>query len=213
MLEKPDLQDEKIITCLQNEYRLNVAQVTFLPLGADLNTAVYRVVADDETPYFLKLRDGVFDETSVALPKFLSDQGIEQIISPLTTQTGQLWASLDTYKVILYPFVEGRDGYDVKMSDDHWGEFGAALKRIHTAKVPPALTRHIRQETYSPQGREIVKTFLARVEDEMFDDPAAIELALFLKVKRDEILALIAYLQSGGRKDAFASTPRDPGQD
>jgi putative heme-binding domain-containing protein len=30
---------------------------------------------------------------------------------------------------------------------------------------------------------------------------------------RDEILALIAYLQSGGRKDAFASTPRDPGQD
>ena len=92
MLEKPDLQDKKIIACLQNEYELTVSQVAFLPLGADLNTAVYR--AEAETPYFVKLRRGIFDETSVTLPKFLSDQGIEQIIPPLATKTGQLWASL-----------------------------------------------------------------------------------------------------------------------
>ncbi|MCX6030017.1 MAG: hypothetical protein NT169_12070 [Chloroflexi bacterium] len=78
MLEKTDLQDERIVACLRDEYGLRVVQVAFLPLGADLNTAVYRVVADDGTPYFLKLRGGVFDETSVALPKFLSDQGIAQ---------------------------------------------------------------------------------------------------------------------------------------
>jgi hypothetical protein len=41
------------------------------------------------------------------LPKFLSDQGIEQIIVPLTTKRGQLWTSLDAFKVILYPYVEG----------------------------------------------------------------------------------------------------------
>ena len=86
MLEKPDLQDERIAACLQDEYGLRVVQVAFLPLGADLNTAVYRVVADDETPYFVKLRRGVFDETSVALPKFLSDQGIGQIIAPSGNQ-------------------------------------------------------------------------------------------------------------------------------
>ena len=56
VLEKPDLQDENIIACLQDEYGLLVVQIAFLPLGADLNTAVYRVVADDETSYFLKLR-------------------------------------------------------------------------------------------------------------------------------------------------------------
>jgi len=79
MLEKPDLQDEKIIACLQDEYGLLAVQVAFLPLGADRDTAVYRAVADDETPYFCKLRRGVFDETSVALPKCLSDQGTVQI--------------------------------------------------------------------------------------------------------------------------------------
>lgn len=156
-----------------------------------MNTAVYRLVADDERPYFLKLRSGVFDETSVALPKFLSDQGIAQIIAPLTTQAGRLWASLDTFKVILYPFVEGRNGYEVSLSEWHWGDFGTALKGIHTAVVPAALIRRIRQETYSPQWREIVKTFLGRVEDDLFDDPAAVKLAALLKAKRDEILDLV----------------------
>jgi spectinomycin phosphotransferase len=191
MLEKPDLQEERLISCLQDNYELPVLRVVFLPLGADRNTAVYRVIADDETPYFLKLRSGVFDETSVTLPKFLSDQGIEQIIAPLTTKTGQLWIGLDIFKVILYPFVEGRNGYEVGMSDRHWGEFGSALKRVHTTEVPPALMGRIRQETYSPQWREIVKTFLRRVRDDVFDDPVAVELAAFLDAKRDEILDLV----------------------
>ena len=115
MLEKPDLPDDKIIACLQADYGLHVATIAFLPLGADLNTAVYRVTADDGTSYFLKLRSGVFDETSVALPKFLSDQGIAQVIAPLATSTGQLWANLDAFKVILYPFIEGRNGYEVDL--------------------------------------------------------------------------------------------------
>ena len=191
MLEKPDLQDEKIIACLQDEYGLLVAQVAFLPLGADLNTAVYCVVAEDETPYFVKLRRGVFDETSVALPKFLSDQGIVQIIAPLATKTGQLWANLDAFKVILYPFVEGHNGYEVDLSDRHWGDLGTALKSIHTALVPPALIRRIQQETFSPQWREIVKTFLGRVEYDAFDDPVAVKLTAFLKARRDEILDLL----------------------
>ncbi len=106
---------------LQDGYGLLVVQVAFLPLGTDLNTAVYRVLADDETPYFLKLiRSGVFDGTSVALPKFLGDQGIVQIIAPLATKTGQLWASLDAFKLILHPFVEGHNGFEVDLSDRHW---------------------------------------------------------------------------------------------
>ena len=168
-------------------------QVTFLPLGADRNTAVYRVVADDEngTPYFLKLRSGDFDETSVALPKWFSDQGVEQIIPPLTTKTGQLWASLDAFNVVLYPFVEGHNGYEVDLSDSHWSELGVALKSVHTAQVDPALIRRIRRETYSPQWREMVKAFLRRVEDDVFDDPLVAQSAAFMATKRDVVLDLV----------------------
>jgi spectinomycin phosphotransferase len=191
MLEKPDLPDEKIIACLQAEHGLHVAAITFLPLGADLNTAVYRVVTDGAS-YFLKLRSGVFDETSVTLPKFFSDQGIAHIIAPLATSTGQLWANLDTFKVILYPFIEGRNGYEVDLSDHHWIEFGAALKRIHTLVVPPALSNCLQRETFSPKWREIVRASLARIETDPFDDPVAANTATFLKSKRAEILDLVA---------------------
>ena len=55
MWTKPDLKDEKIITCLHDTYDLDVAETFFLPLGADFNTTVYRVTATDKADYFLKL--------------------------------------------------------------------------------------------------------------------------------------------------------------
>ena len=207
MLEKPDLQDEKIITCLQEEYGLRAVQFAFLPLGADLNTAVYRLVADDGTPYFLKLRSGIFDETSVTLPKYLSDQGIVQIIAPLATQTGQLWASLEAYKVILYPFIEGHNGYEVNLSDRHWVVLGTALKRIHTAVVPAALTIRIQQETYSPQWRETVKMSMERIEYDVLDDPVAVKMARFCRPT-----ALRFSISSGGLNNSpwyFKLDPRN----
>ena len=191
MLEKPDIHDERILNCLREVFGLLAARLEFLPLGADLNTAVYRAVTTDGTPYFVKLRRGDFDESAVTLPRYLSDQGIVQIIAPLVAQSGQLWAALTPFTLILYPFIEGRDGYEIDLSASHWRELGAALKRIHTTEIPPALKRGIRQETYSPQWREAVRTFLSVVEDQSYNDPIAAELAAFLKLKRHEILDLI----------------------
>lgn len=191
MLEKPDLPDEKILTCLRDEYGLAAVQIAFLPLGADRNTAVYRVIAADEKPYFVKLRRSDFDEVAVALPKFLSDQGIRQIIAPVATLTGRLWASVGTFRLILTPFVEGHDGYQVNLSDGHWVKLGTALKRIHTAVLPPALARRIPQEIYSSRWREILRTILGHVADGAFADPVATELAAFLQVRRDRVLDLV----------------------
>ena len=191
MLEKPDLEDERIIASLKREYGLPVARVSFLPLGADRNTAVYRVVAREGTPYFLKLRGGDFKDTSVTLPAYLSEQGIAHILPPLTTTTGGLWASLDSFKVILYPFVDGRNCYEICLSDHQWREFGATLKRIHTVILPPGLSGRIPAETYTPCWRERVRTFLQRVEQDTFPDPVAARLAAFLRARRREILDLV----------------------
>ena len=73
MLDRPDFPDEKITACLQTDFGLTIARLEFLPLGTDLSTAVYRAVADDGAAYFCKLKRGVFDETAVELPKFLSE--------------------------------------------------------------------------------------------------------------------------------------------
>ena len=105
MLEKPDIQDETILACLEAEYGLRVTRFEFLPLGQDRSTAVYRAVAEDETATFCKLKFGAFDEVSVELPKFLSEQGIAQIIPPLVTRSGRLWAEMGETRLVLYPFV------------------------------------------------------------------------------------------------------------
>lgn len=191
MLEKPDIQDEKIIDCLTGKFGLSIAEIDFLPIGADSNTAAYRAVSRDGMEYFVKLRKGDFDETAVTLPKFLSGQGISNIISPLNNKANSAWTNVENYKLILYPFIEGRNGFDIALDDHHWFEFGAALKKIHTADIPARIRDQIRRETYSAQCRESLKTSLQRIYHEAFTDSIAIETAAFLKTKRDEITAMI----------------------
>ena len=163
VLEKPDLPDEKLITCLRADYGLPVVDVAFLPLGADANTAVYRV-ADDARTYFLKLRRGAFDEASVAVPRFLSDHSVAPVIAPIETRDGRLWTRVNDFAATLYPFVEGRNGQDAPPSDRHWVELGAALRGMHAVVLPPALAERIPRETYSPYWRDMVRDFQAQAE-------------------------------------------------
>ncbi len=191
MLEKPDLQDEKIISSLQDDYGLMIVELSFLPLGADKDTAVYRAISKDGFPYFVKLRSGVFDEVTVTLPKYLKDQGMLHVIAPLTTVSGHLWADLDDFKLVLYPFIDGHNGYDVDLSHRHWKDLGRALKSLHTLKVPDEFMNHIPQEAYSSRWRGMLETFLARLDMDPTADTVVRELIAFLKDRRDEILDLV----------------------
>ncbi len=202
MLEKPDLPDESLRACLRDHYGLHVTEIAFLPLGNDVNTAVYRVVADDATPYFLKLRSGAFDETTVAIPRFLHDQGIPQILAPIATNAGHLWVRVDSFAVIVFPFVAGRNGFEAPLSDRQWVDLGAALRGIHTAVVPPSLSVQIPHERYSPHWRNLVRTFQARVDETAFTEPIAAEMAAFLRARRDEISRIVA------RADALGTALR-----
>lgn len=191
MLTKPDLKDEKIIQCLQDAYGLQVDKISFLPLGADFNTTVYRVTAIGGPEYFLKLRSGEFLEASVSVPKYLADLGIKQVIPPLATNTGQHWTILASFKAILYPYIEGRNGVETELSEDQWGQFGAAIKRLHSTYIPSSITKDVPRERFSSKWRETVKSFLMRIEHEAFSEPITVKTATLLKSKKAEILQMI----------------------
>jgi len=57
--------------------------------------------------------------------------------------------------------------------------------------VPPVLRNRIRRETYSARWRDSVKMFLTRIETDVFTDPVAAELAVFLRAKRAEVFDLV----------------------
>ena len=191
MVERPELKDKQIINCLRDEYGLGVKNISFLPLGADVDTSVYRVVTKNETNYFVKVRKGNFKEESVTIPSFLNASGIKQVIPPLTTQNGQLWANLNPFKVILYPFVEGQPGLDIKMSKQQWFEFGTALKRFHTTDIPLNITSSIQKDDFSSRWRDTVEMYLEHVEKEVFNEPIKVEAADFLKTKKAETLEIV----------------------
>lgn len=114
-------------------------KITFLALGADFNTAVYRVTTSNQMDYFLKLRSGKFLEASVSVPKYLADLGIKQVIPPLASKTEQLWTSLASFKAILPPYVDGCNGVEAKLSDQQWAQFGAAIKKLHCVDIPASI--------------------------------------------------------------------------
>ena len=191
MLIKPDLKDETLTECLKDAYGLDVAAISFLPLGADFNTAVYRITTSSQTDYFLKLRRSECIDASVSVPKYLADLGIKQVIPPIATRTGQLWTNLASFKAILYPYVEGRHGVEVKLSDKQWIEFGATMKQFHHTEIPKSITNGVERETFSFKWRETVKAFLGRIENAVFAEPVAAKMALFLKSKSSEIRKLV----------------------
>jgi len=185
MLTKPDISDELIISRLQEAYGLQVVELTFLPIGADLRTAVYRVVADDGTAYFMKLRRK-FKDVIVRVPLFLKENGVQEIIIPYETRSSQHWADFGEYKIIMYPFIEGQDGFERELTDQHRRTIGAAFRKIHTAQVPPELKESIRKETFSTEWRDDMKSYLAQVEKKVFTEPTAARLAEFMKSKQSE---------------------------
>ena len=191
MLERPDIRDSQIIACLRDEYGLDAGQIDFLPLGADGNTAVFRALAGSASPYFVKLRSGPFDEMSLIVPQLLHERDIKSVIAPLSTRSHRLWADLSDFKVAVFPFVEGRDGYEIDLLDQHWIDFGYALKALHTARIPSTVADRVQQEQYSDRWRKRVKEFQVLVEDTQFADAIAAELAAFLKRKRDEVGELV----------------------
>ena len=186
MLEKPDISDETIIVCLHDAFGLRIAHITFLPLGW-VNNATYRVTADNGTVYFLKLRRGNFNEIAVAVPAFLHAQGIRQVMAPVATTSHDLWLHAHGFDWILYPFFEGKTGFEVALSQTQWAALGGSMKAIHTTALPAPLAERVPHETYSPRWRNTVKAFHNEVEQNRYADPIAASLAAFWLTKRDEI--------------------------
>ena len=206
MLEKPVIADSALAACLHDDYGLTVSRLDFLPLGADHNTAVY-CAASGETPYFVKLRSGGFDEMTVIIPRLLRDAGVEAVIAPIANKLGHLWTPVETFCLILYPFVNGTNGFERVLTARNWIDFGRALRRIHDTPLPVALAQRLPRETFAPDVRRQVRDYQATAETGVFHDPVAAEFAAFMTGKHAEISALVAQAERLGAM--LAAQPPD----
>src|SRR5256885_15835481 len=104
MPEKPSISEGDLRVCLREEYDLIAVMLDVLPLGLDTTAAVYRVVSEHGTSYFLKVKSGELYRPSCLVPGYLRDQGIASVVAPLPTKRNTLWTQVGRWTLILYPF-------------------------------------------------------------------------------------------------------------
>jgi spectinomycin phosphotransferase len=141
------------------------------------------------------------------VPRYLHDHGIARVVAPLPATAGTLWATVENYALILYPFVEGTTGLVHGMDPAQWMAYGAILRQIHATPVAPALAQLMRHETFVPAGAATVRDLAAHIGARSFDDPAARDLVAFWHDRQDTIRQVLEGAEDLGRRLAQAAPP------
>ena len=191
MTEKQSLSPQSIIDCLNTNYGIAVTTLTFLPLGADMNASVYKAETQGGLSYFVKLKRGHHYDISVAILALLQASGIQQIIPPIKTIDGELTQHINDFTLIVYPFVDGQNGFCYNLTDDQWVTLGKVLRQVHEFDVPPSIKDRIRKEVYSSKWREAVRSLYAHIDGNLTGDETALKLQTFMKEHRAVIHRLV----------------------
>ena len=189
MLNQPKIPHRAVVRVLRS-YGLRTAAATFLPSG-DANSAVYSVHAGG-VRYFLKLRCGDFDEVAATVPAYLHSRGIIRVMAPLPAATGQPWIHAHGFDWMLFPFFEGKTGFERPLSQANWIVLGETMRRVHTSNLPPDIARRVPQVSYSSHYRDVVSALDNGVADARgFGDPVAAQVAEFWTRHRDDIRTVV----------------------
>lgn len=179
MIEQP-LTNEHIIACLKTNYGINATKLTCLALGADINACVYKAETHDQLFYFIKLKLKSHHDISAIIITLLHDVGIQHIIPPIKNKYGQSIQHIDGVTVMVFPFIEGQDGFNRDLTDEQWVKLGKVMRQIHSLAVPLEIQRMVRREDYSHKWRETVRSFYAYIESKPNMDDISSQFIAFL---------------------------------
>ncbi|MFV0339822.1 MAG: phosphotransferase [Parachlamydiaceae bacterium] len=174
---------------LRDFYEIEAAKVELISVGADLNASIYKVQASDKRSYFVKVVQGRSYDVPMAILELLQGAGVQHLIHPIKTKEGKSAHQMGDLTLIVYPFIQGKDGFSRSLSDEQWIALGKALRQVHEIDVPAALQTKIRRENFSPKWREAVRSFFS--QEVSAEDEIALKLRKFLKDNRALIQQLV----------------------
>jgi spectinomycin phosphotransferase len=201
MREQPRITRSQLAEVLAGQYSLSPTEISFLALGNDSASFVYRVRDTSGEVHFLKMRArGGFSLASLAVPRHLADLGVPHITAPLTTNTGSLWVDLGDYALTLYPYIEGQMAAKVGMSADQWREFGALARRIHATPMPTGIVSAMPSETFIPSRRGVMDGLEQVIARRAFTNSIERGFATFWSRQSDVIRRLVRRADSLGNE-------------
>lgn len=199
MLEPPWLSHEAIVSGLEGYFGILVGSLESLASGLDSRAWAYRVEAADGQVFFLKVRSGPADLSTLAVSRYLADHGVPEVVAPLPARRGALFASLEDYSLTLYPFITGELGADARMERREWVAYGSLLRRVHGTELPAELRRGMRHEDFQPSWSGLMRRLQARIDVEgSTSDDAENELVAFWRKHEEAIRRLAEKAQALG---------------
>jgi spectinomycin phosphotransferase len=198
--DDPGLDLDAIAACLDAQYDLRVSAITFLPLGYDLDAAVYKVVADDGTAFFLKIRFGPVRESGLVVPWALAKRGIRNVLAPLQTRSAELWCSCDGSSLILYPFIAGENAMAARMTDEQWREFGSTLQAVHSSGLAEEFRDRLSVESFALPSAAAVRSILDLAETTEFENAVVARFAAFWRENAARMRQMLARAEELGRQ-------------
>ncbi|MHB1947209.1 MAG: phosphotransferase [Gammaproteobacteria bacterium] len=176
MKSRLSLSNSRIIDYLHIHYNIDVDTLTCLPFGADMNSAVYKALVADKSAYFIKVKCGHGHDIAIDIMELLHNAGIKQIIPIIKTIHGQTSQVIDNFTLIVYPFIDGKNGFNQNLTDEQWLVLGKTLKQVHGVEVREDIRKQLRHESYTDKWRDRVRSFYAIFETRPTDDDIAIKL-------------------------------------
>lgn len=181
----------RIVDCLKIHYGIDVATLTPLSLGADRYASVYKAQTHSQSSYFVKLKQGHYNDISATVTGFLHDSGISNIIPPLKTINGHTTQRIENFTLTVFPFIEGCDGFSRDLTNDQWQTLGKVIRQIHDINVPSELQITIQRESYAHKASEVAQSLYPLIDLEPRGDTIAVHLLTFLKKHKETLHRLV----------------------
>lgn len=183
MVTEPDINQDELKRILTENYEIDVTNLSFIPKG-EVSWGYVIEVAGGER-YFLKTHKSknLDPKRFQLLYNLHTKAGINNIIYPKPTKTGELEIIINGYPSVLFNYLEGKTVHEEKLNDEQYEKFGELLGQIHQSyKV---IGEYSVKETFDIPQRPEFEEVMRKVESMTHYEDSVRQkaLGLFIKLK------------------------------
>lgn len=151
---------EDLLAHLRQAYGIAARRLIRLP-GADRQAQAYRVDSEAAT-WFVKVRPGhVSDEVGVRVAEHLAGLGLSELRTPVASRVGTSVTELDGTTVVVWPWREGRSGFEARHTEGTLRRVGSVLRAVHDLGIPAELSDVVPVNDPSDRWRRAVTHWYA----------------------------------------------------
>lgn len=140
----------QISASILRHYDIQLLALKPLSGGNDAYAQTFQATTETGESLFIKVRPSV--EPGVVLSAELQALEVSAVLAPMPTQLGKVAAPVEGHFLLVYPFVEGTNGFEKALELDHWGQVGIELRKVHDSDVSAETLSHLKFEEFEVEG-------------------------------------------------------------